>query len=880
MGCVGSLEERAGASLAEVRVHTGPDSARAAEALGAEAFTVGRDIHFAAGTYDPDSAAGRRLLAHEVAHTIQQRGRPEVDVAHAPVSEPEQAHERHADEFAGLFERSESEPSNRQESLPSLAPTQTPVAPVAGAGTARPSLALAKREPGETASPPLNALAFSSGQPLPAALLRTAEALLGTPLSDVEIHTGDSADEAAETIGARAFTIGPHIFFRNGRYAPHTASGRALLLHELAHVVQWIRGEVPAGANLEVARRGHPLEQEADSLAARLASMFSPAEQMRSVRSPAELDAGTTLRGQRRGGDARGGGMTGLILRESEGDGTVCVAPPTEVPDGGVPVNRPGIVNWDGDTKLRLRASASTTEYNIIEELEFNSRVQVIKKFPGGWLFVSTEGGQLGYVASAYVWTNLPEPNARLHRVEAGLRGTAIAIAEQYYSEYADDWGQDLRFYVNVLAWANKKQVPNNTSGWKKVHFQANELIWIPSQPFARSLKGVVNSGSYTYNTADFLGVADLIERIGQLWDDFARAISLAGQYIPAALARHSLEGLERGLQALIDMLLIAGLVMILATALGAAIGALAGGVGAAPGAAAGFKVGLAVLKWMGLAFLVVWVADALVQIGSAFASFIGTVWGANGNEASLDQAARELAEALGLMVGKIIEGLVMLAAAKGVGFVMGKLAGTRFGQKLGSRFNEWLSQKTKGKGETGKSETGKGETSKSETGKGETSKSETGKGETNKSETGKGETSKSETGKGETSKSETGKGETSKSETGKGEAVQSIGTKVSQKQYRHVEGRQEWISRGKGSYFKSLKEAQAVLDAYHSGVAKVLGQTKQGHIVVQYEGVTGFNNNPGAGFLNQPTNVFMIKGTAAPSVVPTSPSWSPGGSP
>jgi RHS repeat-associated protein len=102
------------------------------------------------------------------------------------------------------------------------------------------------------------------------------------------------------------------------------------------------------------------------------------------------------------------------------------------------------------------------------------------------------------------------------------------------------------------------------------------------------------------------------------------------------------------------------------------------------------------------------------------------------------------------------------------------------------------------------------------------------------------------------------------------------IGTKISQKQLRHVENRPEWVNRGQGSYVKSVAEAQAVLDAYHSGNATVLGQTSQGHVVVNYPGVTGYNNNPGAGFANQPTNVFMIKGTSSPSVVPTSPNWTP----
>jgi len=102
------------------------------------------------------------------------------------------------------------------------------------------------------------------------------------------------------------------------------------------------------------------------------------------------------------------------------------------------------------------------------------------------------------------------------------------------------------------------------------------------------------------------------------------------------------------------------------------------------------------------------------------------------------------------------------------------------------------------------------------------------------------------------------------------------IGTKISQKQLRHIKNRKEWIQRGKGSYMESIDDAQKVLDAMHSGDAKILGTTNQGYLVVKYDGVTGFNNNPSAGFIDQATNVFMIKGTKSPSLVPTSPMWKP----
>ena len=60
--------------FADVRVHTDARAAASSQALGANAFASGSEIYFAAGKYAPGSQEGKRLLAHELAHTIQQRG--------------------------------------------------------------------------------------------------------------------------------------------------------------------------------------------------------------------------------------------------------------------------------------------------------------------------------------------------------------------------------------------------------------------------------------------------------------------------------------------------------------------------------------------------------------------------------------------------------------------------------------------------------------------------------------------------------------------------------------------------------------------------------------------------------------------------------------
>jgi hypothetical protein len=67
------FEPRFGLSLDHVRVHADPQAAASASAIHASAYTLGRDLVFGEGRYQPGTQAGRQLLAHELAHVAQQR---------------------------------------------------------------------------------------------------------------------------------------------------------------------------------------------------------------------------------------------------------------------------------------------------------------------------------------------------------------------------------------------------------------------------------------------------------------------------------------------------------------------------------------------------------------------------------------------------------------------------------------------------------------------------------------------------------------------------------------------------------------------------------------------------------------------------------------
>lgn len=68
------FEPRFGYDFSHVRVHTSNDAVQMSRELNAEAFTHGRDVYFGAGRYSPGTSSGKRFLAHELTHVVQQRG--------------------------------------------------------------------------------------------------------------------------------------------------------------------------------------------------------------------------------------------------------------------------------------------------------------------------------------------------------------------------------------------------------------------------------------------------------------------------------------------------------------------------------------------------------------------------------------------------------------------------------------------------------------------------------------------------------------------------------------------------------------------------------------------------------------------------------------
>ncbi len=219
-----------GIDVTRVRIHTDDHAAAAAASISARAFTIGNDIYFARGAYDPTSEAGLQLIAHEMAHVAENvRGTAETT---RKVSHPDDHHERRADAFARDF-------------------------------GARRSRTFESSDPAE-----LVEHVRSEGRRLQLPFMSELEQHFGQPLDFVETYTGEAAELACRLMAAGAFAV------RNVIALADPSPQRETLMHELTHVMQMGGRAAAAPArfapgSLAVGPAGSDVELEAETHAAR-----------------------------------------------------------------------------------------------------------------------------------------------------------------------------------------------------------------------------------------------------------------------------------------------------------------------------------------------------------------------------------------------------------------------------------------------------------------------------------------------------------------------------------------------------------------------------------------------------------------------------------
>ncbi|HEX7317665.1 MAG TPA: DUF4157 domain-containing protein [Pyrinomonadaceae bacterium] len=114
-----TMGSRFGQDFNNVRVHDDGAAHHAAKSLNADAFTTGRDIYFSQGAYNPSSQSGQKLIAHELAHVVQQnQGAAGAKPQGFSVSHPSDPLERQADAAADAVMRGEMFPALTSSTAP------------------------------------------------------------------------------------------------------------------------------------------------------------------------------------------------------------------------------------------------------------------------------------------------------------------------------------------------------------------------------------------------------------------------------------------------------------------------------------------------------------------------------------------------------------------------------------------------------------------------------------------------------------------------------------------------------------------------------------------------------------------------------------------
>lgn len=108
------MEPRFGHDFSGVRAHTDYRAAESAHAVNALAYTVGQDVVFGAGQYAPSTAAGQKLLSHELAHIVQQQNiSTTLNISALRIGIPDDPYEQEADAVANSVVLSEPVPQAR-----------------------------------------------------------------------------------------------------------------------------------------------------------------------------------------------------------------------------------------------------------------------------------------------------------------------------------------------------------------------------------------------------------------------------------------------------------------------------------------------------------------------------------------------------------------------------------------------------------------------------------------------------------------------------------------------------------------------------------------------------------------------------------------------
>jgi hypothetical protein len=197
------MESRFNADFSGVRVHTDSTAVNLTTNVNAQAFAHGNDIYFNSGKYSPDTTGGRRLLAHELTHTIQQN--------------PNRVNKK-----ASLVNAS-SRRTNTENNRVILRKQNDYIHRAPASSTSN-----------QTSAPEIDLSNKSGGSSVPDDAKEYFRHSLNADVSDIRIHTDEEAANICRSRRVPAFTQGSHICFDPARYSPGSEEGGKLLAKQIS----------------------------------------------------------------------------------------------------------------------------------------------------------------------------------------------------------------------------------------------------------------------------------------------------------------------------------------------------------------------------------------------------------------------------------------------------------------------------------------------------------------------------------------------------------------------------------------------------------------------------------------------------------------------
>lgn len=224
------VSKKFGRSFGDVRVHTDDKADKLSRTISARAFTIGSDIFFKSGVFNPGSSQGRETLIHELTHVVQQSGAKSAGST-LKLGAPDTAMEKEADKMGKKHSRQ----------------NKATIAAGTSAATAQGNAIQRKMSSGDAGGAyeqEADRVAHQGGA--------------GADLSGVRVHAGAQSEAAGRGLQAQAYAQGSNINFGAGqeRHLPH----------EAWHVVQQRQGRIDPAVQMQPAEEEElqmqPAEEE------------------------------------------------------------------------------------------------------------------------------------------------------------------------------------------------------------------------------------------------------------------------------------------------------------------------------------------------------------------------------------------------------------------------------------------------------------------------------------------------------------------------------------------------------------------------------------------------------------------------------------------